>query len=257
MPPTLFELFGYPINAYGVFVSLAHLTGIAMILFLSWRRGLPLEPHVDLIFVVMIFGLVGARAGYILEHPLEFARPQEWFHLGKGGLSLFSGLLLSFPAYLAMLYWRRLPVWETSDFLAPVLPFSLAIVRLGCFGAGCCYGALTDFPWGIHSDSELISPSLAGESIHPTQLYEAAFLLVLCFFLFHLGRKKLPSGVVATVFLLAYGIYRFSTNPLRGDLAPLPGWPMSTAQLGAMALIFISALVLAWRSSRKRPQKDQ
>jgi phosphatidylglycerol:prolipoprotein diacylglycerol transferase len=251
MWPVLFEINGYPVSTYGVMVSLAHLLGICAVLFLVRRRGHGLNPYVDLMFAVVFFGLLGARSAYVLEHKSEFNSALEWLQLWKGGLSLFGGLLAGFPAYLGFLLWRKLPVWETSDFLVPILPLCLALVRVGCFSAGCCHGTVTHLPWGVVPRSALIPFALAGETLHPTQLYEALYLLLLTLFLFWLSARRRPSGVVVCTFLLAYAAYRLATDHLRGDLEIVPALGAASSQAGALILLALSLAALIWRIRRK------
>lgn len=250
MLPNLLDIAGHPVSAYGVFVSLAHLVGIGLILLTVKRRGFPIDPYVDVIFSVMVFGLLGARAGYIIGHPEEFRSYLDWIQIWKGGLSLFAGLLLAFPAFLFTLRWRSLPIWETADLLVPILPISLALVRVGCFCAGCCHGLPTNLPWGVRPISNLTPSWLVGENLHPTQIYEALFLLLTAAALQLLKKKAWPSGALASAFLFSYGLYRLLTNPIRGDIDPISGWPISASQLAASALVFLAGAALIWRSKR-------
>jgi len=243
MYPVLFTIFGHPVKTYGVFLSLAHLLAIAGLLWKLKREGKSLEPYVDTVFALFLAGVVGARAAYILENPREFASPLEWLYLWRGGLSVFGGLLLALPAYLAVLRWRKLPVWETSDSLIAILPFSLGLIRLGCFGAGCCHGSPTNLPWGVMP--EHIPFHLAGESIHPTQIYEAIFLFTLA--IFFTRWKSTKAGITSCLFLLAYGLFRLATNSLRGDFNS-EGYLLAQATAGA--LTFLAAMALAWRWKR-------
>lgn len=255
MLPTLFEIQGYSVSTYGVMVSLAHLVGMVLVLWLVKQRNLPLNPYVDLMFAVVLSGVVGARATYVMEHWGEFSSALEWFQLWRGGLSVFGGLLFGFPAYLAFLFWRKLPIWETSDFLVPIFPLSLAIVRIGCFSAGCCHGTPTSLPWGMVPKSDLTPYFLAGEPLHPTQLYEFFFLLGLSAFLFWLSHRRPKSGVVVCSFLLGYSLYRLLTNHLRGDLEISPLLGTSPSQAGAAVLLFLSAITVAWRLWRTEQNK--
>lgn len=248
MFPHLFSIAGHPVSTYGVMLSLAHLAGIGLILLRAKACGRPVDPYVDLIFVLLLAGVVGGRAWYVAEFAEEFHSPLEWIYFWKGGLSFFGGLLAAFLAFLAFQLKRKLPVWDTADFFAPVLPFSLGLVRLGCFGAGCCYGHPTELPWGTTS---VLAP-LPSVPLHPTQLYEALFLFFLSGVLFGLsGRPVLRPGWIATSLMLAYGGYRLLTNPLRGDLNPwIGGW--SANDLGAALLCLLSLGAFAYLFSRKK-----
>ena len=84
-----------------------------------------------------------------------------------------------------------------------------AFGRVGCFFAGCCYGKETDSFLGVQF------PNLP-HPVHPTQLYEAVFLFLLfaiCFIL--LMKKDFKHNL--TVYLIAYGIFRFLIEFVRAD----------------------------------------
>lgn len=235
-------------STYGVMLSLAHLAGIFFVLRRAKARGLPVDPFIDLIFVLLLSGVVGGRAWYVAEFPGEFSSPLEWIYFWKGGLSFFGGLLAAFLAFSFFQLKRKLPIWETADFFAPVFPLSLGLVRLGCFAAGCCYGHPTELPWGTTSP---LAP-LTSTPLHPTQLYEASFLFLLSGVLFWVeGRARHRPGIIATSLMFAYGAYRLLTNPLRADLQPwIGGW--SANDLGAGLLCLLSLLAFAYLFSRKK-----
>ena len=106
--------------------------------------------------------------------------------------------------------------------------------RVGCFFAGCCYGKETDSCLGVKF------PNLP-HPVYPTQLYEAAFLLILfavCSYL--LLRRKFRHNM--TVYLIGYGIFRFLIEFIRGDdrgklfglLSPSQFWSLGMVILGVL-----------------------
>lgn len=222
MHPILFTLFGFPVKAYGFFIVIAHLSGLTALFLLARRRGLPSLPLIDLFFVSIVTGLLGARGLYVLTNWAEFSsRPAALFSLDQGGLSLFGGFVPAFFAAILLLRWKKLPVLRYADALCPALPFSIALIRLGCFLQGCCYGAPTDAPWAViyrRLDSQ-VPPALLDRALHPTQLYEALFLFALAALLFlWQARNRMPPGLLGTFTVFAYCVFRFYLDFHRGDL---------------------------------------
>jgi phosphatidylglycerol---prolipoprotein diacylglyceryl transferase len=262
MYPVLFHIHGFPIQAYGFFLALAHLLGILALLGLAWREGYPLETFVDLVFVVLIFGLLGARAGYVATHWPEFRdAPASMTSLDKGGLAFFSGFLFAFFPFLIFLRWKKLPVLEISDLVAPVLPLTLAVIRLGCFGAGCCYGKPTNLPLGLHFHAGSRVPAdLLPLALHPSQLYEFGATASLALALFFLQRKRLfRPGVLATVCIASYALYRFGADFLRGDLERgiFPWLPWMSLTQFAASLGLLSAPLVLWICHCQNPAKEK
>jgi len=251
MHPILFTLFGFPVKAYGFFLVLAHLSGLAAVFLLAKRRSLPTLPLIDLFFVSILAGLFGARGLYVLTHWTEFSgQPAALLSLDKGGLSLFGGFVPAFLAAIALLRWKKLPVLRYADALCPALPFSIALIRVGCFLQGCCYGAPFAGSWAVvfrRLDGQ-VPPALLDRGLHPTQLYEAAFLFALAGALvFWQPRNRLPAGLLGTLTVLAYCVFRFWLDFHRGDLMRgLLGveW-LTLSQVLALAGI-LSAPVVAW-----------
>ena len=113
-----------------------------------------------------------------------------------------------------------------------------AFGRLGCFFAGCCYGKETDSPLGVQF------PHLPNP-VHPTQLYEAAFLFVIFIvMLILLFRYNFRHNM--SVYLISYGIFRFLIEFVRGDhrgelvaaISPSQFWSIPMVLLG-VGLIFL------------------
>jgi phosphatidylglycerol:prolipoprotein diacylglycerol transferase len=67
-----------------------------------------------------------------------------------------------------------------ADAIAPSLAIGQAIGRIGCFLVGDDYGVPTALPWGM-AFPHGVPPTT--ERVHPTQLYESAWLLGCALFL--------------------------------------------------------------------------
>ncbi len=109
----------------------------------------------------------------------------------------------------------HIPHFRTVSDLAPAaITAGHGLGRLGCLMAGCCHGRATDAWYGIAMD-------IVGDGTHdkvkviPVQLYEALFLFALAalfLFLFKKGKTYLLS-----VYMMAYAVWRFIAELLRGD----------------------------------------
>lgn len=221
MHPVLFTIWGLSIRSYGFQLMLAHLVGVGMLLYLGHSKRLPLGQMLDLLLAVVVFGALGARIGYVATHGSEFPTFASLFYVWKGGFAFFGGFFFALAAFIAVVHWHKLPLLATADLVSPVLPFSLGLVRIGCFLEGCCHGSPSSQPWAVtftRPDSWVL-PALLNIPLHPTQLYEALFLFLLAAALAWGQRKKrLPTGVLGSFSILAYALYRFAGDFLRGDL---------------------------------------
>ena len=94
---------------------------------------------------------------------------------------------------------------ELTDLAALAAPPGLMLGRIGNFINGELWGRVTTLPWGI------VFPGGGDLPRHPSQLYEAFFEgPVLFSILWLLRRRTRMPGELLSVFLVTYGLFRFS-----------------------------------------------
>jgi len=201
------------IPSYNLFVGL----GIAMaMLFLQYQKPFKTKTekekhkiHLSLI-VSILLGFIGAFIfdAYSQNIALTFD------NLNQIGLTFLGGLLSGLMVFVICLKLASLPVLPTLNILA--LPFCIAhfFGRLGCFMAGCCFGSPTKSFMGVTFPIESLPHNHYHEltKIHPTQLYESAF--VLCLFIFF---TKFKPKNQFYIYILTYSIFRFIIEFIRAD----------------------------------------
>jgi phosphatidylglycerol---prolipoprotein diacylglyceryl transferase len=252
--PTLVDLGFLRVPMYGVLL----VTGVALGLWTAYRRarltGLPGERVVDFGLWVVLWGLLGAKAMLVITEPAYLGSPQALLALFRAGGVFYGGLIAAVVTAVVLLRRYGLRFAPTTDVLAPSVALAHVFGRLGCFAAGCCYGAACDKPWGVifsHPLAAEISGTPLGVPLHPTQLYEAAFNLANYAFLAWLFRRRPAAGSVLGAYLVTYGTGRFLLEFLRGDpdRGFILGGSLSTSQgiAAVMVPLGIGILVWAWR----------
>jgi phosphatidylglycerol:prolipoprotein diacylglycerol transferase len=242
------------------------------------RFGLDPDRISDMAFWTLLLGLSGTRVLYIVMFHDEFSwsRPLEWIAIWKGGL-VFQGAI---PPVLAVIYFyaRRynMGFWNLLDVIAPYAALGHALGRIGCFLNGCCYGMRTDLPWGIsfprvpfdsskglpegspvyldHATRYGFDMSIDQWSypVHPTQLYSAAGLTVLCIVLVYLRNHWRPfQGSIFALYFMLYGVFRFLLEMIRGDHNPSHLLNLTDQQIFSIVAFLIGAfLFVALRKAR-------
>lgn len=205
------------------------------------RSGFLAESEVfDLVLVVVMAGFVGARLFYVVqEWPWYQSQPIEILKIWKGGLVYYGGAAASLAALFIFVRRRGGSFLKTSDFVIPYIPLVHVFGRVGCFLNGCCYGKVCHLPWAVKF------PSLA-EPVHPIQLYEAAFNLVLFGILLRLGPEG--RGRTTALYLILYSLGRFFLEFLRGDQTPLL---FSLTLQQVLSLVFLLAGASLYAISRR------
>jgi phosphatidylglycerol:prolipoprotein diacylglycerol transferase len=216
MHPVLIRLGPLTLHSYGVFVALAFLAAIWWATREAKRRGLNTDILPGLAFRIVLGAVLGARLLYVLiDLPYFLQRPTEIVAFWNGGL-VFSGGL-TFAAVLGFMKLRREPhrlAW--CDALAPAVALGQGIGRLGCFLAGCCYGAKTHVPWTvIFSDPNGLAP--IGTPVHPAQLYQSAAGFLTFFALIWFSRRNPTPGRTAGLYLVLFGAFRIFVEFFRAD----------------------------------------
>jgi len=224
MHPELFRIGPFSIHSYGVMLALSFVLGIFIAVRRGEKRGIKGEEIVNLGFVIIISSIVGARLFYVLFHLQEFRGRwlytfwpvQEDGTVGMGGLILLGGFILAFLSGGIFILKKKLNFWSLADSVAPAIALGIFLTRIGCYLNGCCFGKACDLPWGVVFPPD--SPAgavMGGVHIHPTQLYSSLYGLIIFGILMGIERFRLPDGFVMGLFLVLYGISRFTVDFFR------------------------------------------
>lgn len=153
--PALVGEQGLPIRGYGAMLVLAVVSGVWLTAWLGDRMGVDPEIILSMAFWVFLFGILGARLFYVVEYWEDFqgGAPIETLkalaNVTEGGLVVYGGAIGGFAAMAGYLWRHKLPALAIADLATPAIGFGLFFGRIGCFLNGCCYGGVTDLPWGV------------------------------------------------------------------------------------------------------------
>ncbi|HJW45541.1 MAG TPA: prolipoprotein diacylglyceryl transferase [Lysobacter sp.] len=226
----------------------------------------------DLVFYGALGVVLGGRLGYILFYdlPAYIDQPLQVFKIWQGGMSFHGGLL---GVVIAAWWWSRrqgLHLFDTVDFVAPLVPPGLGLGRIGNFINGELWGKPTEAGWGMvfptapefkdwtleQIHTQFATGALDQYARHPSQLYQAGLEGVVMFaVLWWYSRKPRPRYAVSGLFALLYGVFRFVVEFVRvpdaqiGDHGYLAfGW-LTMGQVLSLPLIALGLFWL-WRSRR-------
>lgn len=242
MKPVLFSFGALHLYSYGLCIAL----GVLLSLFLMKRQGLKdgfpgTEEVFDMAFVVLLWGFVGARIFYVIQNLSYYsAQPLKFFAVWEGGLVFYGGAIAAFLGLWRMARKKKRPLWKILDFLAPYGALTHAFGRLGCFLNGCCFGKACLLPWAVRF------PQMS-HAVHPAQLYEAFYDLVLFAFLIKRRERIRFEGEISLLYFLLYGMGRYLIEFVRE-----PSWTwvgLNSNQWLSVAIMVVSFLIF---QSRRR-----
>ena len=243
MYPVLFRIGDFEVTSFGVMVAVGAMVGLWMMRRELARRQLP-DAASDAGIAGLFGGLAGAKLLYVAEH----AGSERLIDLltDRGGMSWFGGFAGGLGAGLALIVLKGWPVVPVLAAATPGLAVGQMLGRIGCFLVGDDYGRPTSLPWGVAFPKGL--PPV-DEPVHPTQLYEAAFLAVLTWLLVRWRRRGVPDvSVLGRYFALA-GAFRFCLEFLRANVRVAGPFTLAHFLAAGVMLLGLS-LVIRQRRTR-------
>ncbi len=211
------SIFNHKISTFAVCIALGFLFAIIVLLIDIKKRCLD-KKRWDNFFAILPFLIVGGFAGAIIFDKIAHFKEVALFELA--GMSFAGGIisavvmyLILYPKYVSKN--RNNMIHDLNILVCPLL-IAHAFGRIGCFMGGCCYGKETSSIFGVYFPVGSLQYQQYGyqAKVLPTQLFESTFLIML-FFLLYFYKKTWNCRV--EIYLMAYGLFRFLIEFLRGD----------------------------------------
>jgi len=230
---------------YGIMVALA------VVVVVLWtmrevRRGANLSYD-----TILTAALIGIPSGVIISRLLHVVDRWDFYIQNPGLIFGFEGLTI-WGAVLG----ATLGIWIYSkfsnfrfgyfaDLVAPGVILAQAVGRVGCTLNGCCYGTETSLPWGIvYTHPESYAP--LGVAVHPTQIYEIMYLLIIFGVILRFRGRFKPDGSLFLIYLSLYSLWRIGIDFLREGTPLLFG--LHQAQIIGIIVLAIAVPMLILRT---------
>ncbi len=256
-PNPILTLGNIKVYLYGVMIAIGLLCCFA-VLFLYAKKMKINEKFLDFVFydgiASIVIGFIGATLFQSFYNWLD--NPEEGFQIGSG-MTFIGGLIFGAGTFLIIyMIFRKKLAGKLMDIL-PIAPCCILVAhafgRIGCFCSGCCYGKVTDSFLGVQF------PHLPAP-VHPTQLYEAAFLFIMfgvCSYLL----LKHKYQYTLSLYLFSYGIFRFLLEFVRGDergefILGIPPSQFWAIVMVALAFVVYFAMRYFIRKDAQAPHKE-
>lgn len=219
--PVILHLGPLQIRWYGLMYVLGFLAAYFLVRYQArkfhWQQ---MVRHLENLNLFIILGVIlGGRLGYVVFYNLHYylQHPLEIFATWQGGMSFHGGCIGVLLAGSLYCMRHKLDFWKAADLYVVTVPIGLGLGRLGNFINGELYGRTTNLPWGM------IFPDGGPLPRHPSQLYEMLLEGVLLFIILWSVKDKpwqqktvtWPHGTMLALFLILYGIFRFSVEFVR------------------------------------------
>ena len=207
----------------------------------------------DYITYLIIGIILGGRIGYILFYNLEYYLNNliDIFKIWEGGMSFHGGLIGIIIASITFGKRNNQNPFLYMDIVALVAPIGIFFGRLSNFINSELYGKVTDLPWSVTFIQIDNLPR------HPTQIYEALLEGIILFvILMNFKNKNFLSkpGLISSLFLIFYSIFRFSIEFLRIPDSQLGYllFNLTMGQILSLTMLLIGLVLFYFKNENKQ-----
>lgn len=246
--PVAFDIFGWPIRWYGIFIGAAILLALTFASRDFRRKGWDEEFILDSAVWTILIGFIGARVYYVLfELDYYLQNPGEILQIWNGGIAIYGGVIAGGLTLYFYAKSKKMDPLFVTDTVAPYLLLAQAIGRWGNFVNQEAHGGEVTLEFlqdTLHLPQFIVDGMhIDGAYYHPTFLYESVWnILGVAVLLFVRSRNKtLRIGDTTLLYLIWYSFGRFFIEGLRTD--SLWWGPFRVSQVLA-AVLFIGALLI-------------
>lgn len=224
-------------------------------------RVWPSDRVSDIVFLAIIWGIIGAKIFNSLETFDDFLRDPIASLISFGGLTFYGGLIFATIFISRYAKKKNIDLKQLADSITLILLLSYSIGRLGCYFSGDGdwgivnnkvnpYSFLPNWLWSDNFPRNVINAGIPmancfedhcrvlAEPVYPTALYES----IISFFLFlvlWLNRRKIKKPLIITgLYCIANGIERFLIEKIRVNYK-YEFLPFSPTQAEIISTIFI------------------
>lgn len=243
------------LDLYAWFLVLGAVAAIVIARVLADKKQIPAKLQ-NICYLIAALSIVSGYGFAVLFQAVYNFCSRGVFEINRETGATFYGGLIGGGAVFLVLYFTLVKklcgntvteqLNSVTGIAACAVTLGHSIGRIGCLMAGCCYGIETDSWIGIYL------PAIDARVI-PTQLIEAVFLfllfLALCVLLF---RTKINGFAV---YLVAYGVFRFTIEFWRGDdRGSFLGAFLSPSQIWSIVFILTGIVLLVWQAVKRNRQ---
>lgn len=184
----------------------------------------------DNIIYAVLAGIIGARILYFVLYRNQFSSFSEIFYLWNGGMVSYGGFVLGGLILLLLLFLQKKPVGKWFDITTIGFAFGLFLGRIGNLMAGE-YAGKPSGSW------------LSIDGLIPVTLLEGIYVFLLAFsFLIIYRSQKIKDGLLALIFLFAYGSGRFIIDFWRDEKVRF--FHISMGQWFSLLIAIISLIII-------------
>ena len=233
---------------------------IAAVLYTMYRGnpiGITPSDIIDFAIPVVILGVIGARAYYVLTTPGQYSTFLDYINIRNGGLAIYGGIIGGALGVIIMCFAKKIRFSAMADCCMPGVILAQGIGRWGNFMNGEAFGGMTDWfcRMGIKNYNSISTfNTYEMVYVHPTFLYESLWNFLGFFIAALLHKHKKYDGQIVLFVFCWYGFGRFFIEGLRTDSLYIPGTSLRISQVLGAAIFVVTLAMLIYFAIRE-PKK--
>ena len=242
------------IHWYSIILFIAILLGSNLAIKEAKRHGFDENFMVNVLFLAVILGIVGARIYYVIFN-FDYYKDNliEVFKVWNGGLAIHGGIIAGLITIAVICYKKKVNLIQILDYLVVGLIIAQAIGRWGNFFNGEAHGSITTLAYlqSLHLSQFIIDGmNIGGNYYIPTFLYESVWCLIGFVIMLILRRRKfMKIGYLTSFYLVWYGVERFVVEGMRTD--SLMFLSLRVAQLVSLVMVIIGIILFIYSIKKK------
>lgn len=250
MHPILFKLGPVTVHTYGFMIAIGMVSAILLSLYRGKKLGFNTDVIVDLGLYGILGGVIGAKVLFwIVELPNIIHDTNYIFKTLSDGFVVYGGIIGGIATGYIYSRIKGFNFLEYLDLIVPTIALAQGFGRIGCFGAGCCYGRETNSILSVVFKNSSYAPN--GVSLIPTQLFSSGGDFIIAAILLFCSSKCKKRGQVSGLYMILYSIGRFTIEIFRGDPRGSVGI-LSTSQFICIFMFLIGIYVFKFFNTEKK-----
>ena len=131
---------GLEIRWYALMITTGMILAIVYASYRSKQEGISFDDLLDMVIYAVIFGVLGARAYYVLNRLDYVDNLYDVIAIWEGGLAIYGGIIAGAVTILVLCKLKKISVLKMFDVAAPAVMIGQIVGRWGNFFNGEAYG---------------------------------------------------------------------------------------------------------------------
>lgn len=245
------------IRWYAICITVGMILAIAYCMYRAKQEGIKMDDLYDMAIFGILFGVIGARAYYVLMSLDKYDSFLETLYIWEGGLAIYGGIIAGGITVFVVCRLKKINPLKALDMVAPAVMIGQILGRWGNFFNGEAYGIEVAENSIFYFIRMGLLPNIDSyfnmHYYHPTFLYESIWNLVGFILINLFYKKKKFSGQIFYMYIVWYGFGRMFIEGLRTDSLYIGVFRVS--QIVAFICVVAGSILLVYNFAISRRKK--